>query len=114
MRVVYMAGRNPGELPIVLGIDSAHLIYSRINQGQMLVTFADSHSALSVLDVDGMKVSSARSPVEWGRFTPQSFLGHHMRQELAPFLLVSVSGILFEISNVQPWPLAEFGRKSKF
>ncbi|XP_044539822.1 synaptojanin-2-like, partial [Gracilinanus agilis] len=27
-----------------------------INQGQMLVTFADSRSALNVLDVDGMKV----------------------------------------------------------
>ncbi|XP_052606849.1 synaptojanin-2 isoform X4 [Peromyscus californicus insignis] len=32
------------------------IILVRINQGQMLVTFADSHSALSVLDVDGMKV----------------------------------------------------------
>ncbi|XP_045428793.1 synaptojanin-2 isoform X7 [Pipistrellus kuhlii] len=32
------------------------VVLVRINQGQMLVTFADSHSALSVLDVDGMKV----------------------------------------------------------
>ncbi|XP_048210324.1 synaptojanin-2 isoform X3 [Perognathus longimembris pacificus] len=32
------------------------IVLVRINQGQMLVTFADSHSALSVLDVDGMKV----------------------------------------------------------
>ncbi|XP_057383765.1 synaptojanin-2 isoform X3 [Balaenoptera acutorostrata] len=32
------------------------ILLVRINQGQMLVTFADSHSALSVLDVDGMKV----------------------------------------------------------
>uniref|UniRef100_A0A8C5KQP5 Synaptojanin 2 n=1 Tax=Jaculus jaculus TaxID=51337 RepID=A0A8C5KQP5_JACJA len=32
------------------------IILVRINQGQMLVTFADSHSALNVLDVDGMKV----------------------------------------------------------
>ncbi|XP_051062086.1 synaptojanin-2 isoform X2 [Phodopus roborovskii] len=32
------------------------IILVRINQGQMLVTFADSHSALSVLDVDGIKV----------------------------------------------------------
>ncbi|XP_076782807.1 synaptojanin-2 isoform X3 [Arvicanthis niloticus] len=32
------------------------IILVRINQGQMLVTFADSHSALSVLGVDGMKV----------------------------------------------------------
>ncbi|EPQ11852.1 Synaptojanin-2, partial [Myotis brandtii] len=31
------------------------IVLVRINQGQMLVTFADSHSALSVLDVDGMK-----------------------------------------------------------
>uniref|UniRef100_A0A4X1VTY8 phosphoinositide 5-phosphatase n=1 Tax=Sus scrofa TaxID=9823 RepID=A0A4X1VTY8_PIG len=33
------------------------IVLVRINHGQMLVTFADSHSALSVLDVDGMKVS---------------------------------------------------------
>ena len=39
--------------------DLANLLCSRINQGQMLVTFADSHSALSVLDVDGMKVRHA-------------------------------------------------------
>lgn len=85
-----MAGRNPRELPIVLGIDSAHLIYSRINQGQMLVTFADSHSALSVLDVDGMKVSSARSPVEWGRFTPQfSWVPHEAGASALP------SGVCF-------------------
>ncbi|XP_027702434.1 synaptojanin-2 isoform X2 [Vombatus ursinus] len=32
------------------------IILVRINQGQMLVTFADSRSALNVLDVDGMKV----------------------------------------------------------
>ncbi|XP_051020011.1 synaptojanin-2 isoform X2 [Acomys russatus] len=32
------------------------IILVRINQGQMLVTFAESHSALSVLGVDGMKV----------------------------------------------------------
>nr|KAF6463282.1 synaptojanin 2 [Molossus molossus] len=32
------------------------IVLVRIKQGQMLVTFADSHSALSVLDVDGMKV----------------------------------------------------------
>ncbi|XP_045861472.1 synaptojanin-2 isoform X2 [Meles meles] len=32
------------------------IVLVRINQGQMLVTFADGHSALSVLDVDGMKV----------------------------------------------------------
>ncbi|XP_049621275.1 synaptojanin-2 isoform X2 [Suncus etruscus] len=32
------------------------IILVRINQGRMLVTFADSHSALSALDVDGMKV----------------------------------------------------------
>ncbi|XP_036742594.2 synaptojanin-2 isoform X7 [Manis pentadactyla] len=32
------------------------IVLVRINRGQMLVTFADSHSALSVLDVDGMKV----------------------------------------------------------
>lgn len=32
----------------------------------MLVTFADSHSALSVLDVDGMKVSRARPPWSGG------------------------------------------------
>ncbi|XP_045700064.1 synaptojanin-2 isoform X3 [Phyllostomus hastatus] len=32
------------------------IVLVRINQGQMLVTFADSHSALSVLNVDGMKV----------------------------------------------------------
>uniref|UniRef100_A0A8D0XIX7 Synaptojanin-2 n=1 Tax=Sus scrofa TaxID=9823 RepID=A0A8D0XIX7_PIG len=32
------------------------IVLVRINHGQMLVTFADSHSALSVLDVDGMKV----------------------------------------------------------
>ncbi|XP_066228631.1 synaptojanin-2 [Saccopteryx leptura] len=32
------------------------IVLVRINQGQMLVTFADSHSALSVLDVDGMQV----------------------------------------------------------
>ncbi|XP_021491385.1 synaptojanin-2 isoform X4 [Meriones unguiculatus] len=32
------------------------IVLVRINQGQMLVTFADSHSALSVLGVDGMKV----------------------------------------------------------
>lgn len=32
------------------------IVLVRINQGQMLVTFADSHSALSVLDVDGVKV----------------------------------------------------------
>jgi hypothetical protein len=38
------------------GVDLTDLLCSRINQGQMLVTFADSHSALSVLDVDGMKV----------------------------------------------------------
>ncbi|XP_004674215.1 PREDICTED: synaptojanin-2 [Condylura cristata] len=32
------------------------IVLVRIKQGQMLVTFADSHSALSVLGVDGMKV----------------------------------------------------------
>ena len=48
----------------VPGADLANLLSSRINQGQMLVTFADSHSALSVLDVDGMKVRHAWSPVE--------------------------------------------------
>ncbi|XP_058145601.1 LOW QUALITY PROTEIN: synaptojanin-2 [Dasypus novemcinctus] len=32
------------------------IVLVRINQGQMLVTFADSHSALRVLEVDGMKV----------------------------------------------------------
>ncbi|KAG8522416.1 Synaptojanin-2 [Galemys pyrenaicus] len=32
------------------------IVLVRINRGQMLVTFADSHSALSVLDVGGMKV----------------------------------------------------------
>ncbi|XP_007943488.1 synaptojanin-2 [Orycteropus afer afer] len=32
------------------------IVLVRINQGQMLVTFADSHSALSVLNMDGMKV----------------------------------------------------------
>lgn len=48
--------------------------YSRVNQGQMLVTFADSHSALSVLDVDGMKVSRAWSAVPRGLLTPQGFL----------------------------------------
>ncbi|XP_060472982.2 synaptojanin-2 isoform X1 [Panthera onca] len=32
------------------------IVLVRVNQGQMLVTFADSHSALSVLDVDGIKV----------------------------------------------------------
>ena len=46
----------------VPGADLANLLSSRINQGQMLVTFADSHSALSVLDVDGMKVRRAWSP----------------------------------------------------
>lgn len=50
----------------VPGADLANLLSSRINQGQMLVTFADSHSALSVLDVDGMKVRRAWSPVEGG------------------------------------------------
>ncbi|XP_037676366.1 synaptojanin-2 isoform X3 [Choloepus didactylus] len=32
------------------------IVLVRINHGQMLVTFADSQSALSVLDIDGMKV----------------------------------------------------------
>ncbi|XP_055981896.1 synaptojanin-2 [Sorex fumeus] len=32
------------------------IVLVRINQGRMLVTFADSHSALSVLGADGMKV----------------------------------------------------------
>ncbi|XP_036727622.1 synaptojanin-2 isoform X4 [Balaenoptera musculus] len=40
------------------------ILLVRINQGQMLVTFADSHSALSVLDVDGMKVASLSSQVK--------------------------------------------------
>lgn len=35
----------------------------------MLVTFADSHSALSVLDVDGMKVSSV-GVTTWLQYEP--------------------------------------------
>lgn len=40
----------------------------------MLVTFADSHSALSVLDVDGMKVSRARPLWSGGLPDPPGFL----------------------------------------
>lgn len=43
----------------------------------MLVTFADSHSALNVLDVDGMKVSRARPPRSGGSSTPRVFLSFH-------------------------------------
>lgn len=70
MHVTYTPARTRLSCRIALGIDFARLIFSRINQGQMLVTFADSHSALSVLDVDGMKVSHAWPPVEQGLLTP--------------------------------------------
>lgn len=60
-----MSARAQKSCGATIVVDLASLIYSRINRGQMLVTFADSHSALSVLDVDGMKVSHAWSPVEW-------------------------------------------------
>ncbi|XP_058517315.1 synaptojanin-2 isoform X1 [Ochotona princeps] len=43
------------ELMQILG-NYGTIVLVRINQGQMLVTFADSHSALSVLDMDGKKV----------------------------------------------------------
>ena len=50
---------NYGTIVLVRWRHAQVKLCSRINQGQMLVTFADSHSALSVLDVDGMKVRHA-------------------------------------------------------
>lgn len=43
-------------------------VLTRINRGQMMVTFADSRSALSVLDMDGSKVKP--SPVYFSECTP--------------------------------------------
>lgn len=77
---------SQGSCPVPLGLDGTSFLYLRINQGQMLVTFADSHSALSVLDVDGMKVSHAGHPWSGGLFVvfPGS-RGHHRRAELGHF-----------------------------
>uniref|UniRef100_A0A8D0XHV8 phosphoinositide 5-phosphatase n=1 Tax=Sus scrofa TaxID=9823 RepID=A0A8D0XHV8_PIG len=77
------------------------IVLVRINHGQMLVTFADSHSALSVLDVDGMKVSVigflcfhwvgsvAEMPQEVRRWSP-------------PFQHLVLESLV-RVSTVQPW-----------
>lgn len=57
----------------------------------MLVTFADSHSALSVLDVDGMKVSRARPPWSGGSSTPLVFSSFHWIV-LSPLLTCTFRG----------------------
>lgn len=46
------------------------------------------------------------SPVSLG-------VGATFGQQLGLLILISNSGIFVEVSNVQPWPLAEFERKSK-
>lgn len=101
----------PGASESMLGVNLATFFSSRINHGQMLVTFADSHSALSVLDVDGMKVSVI------------GFLCFHwvgsvaeMRQEVrrwSPPFQHLVLESLVRVSTVQPWLLAGLGRRSK-
>ncbi|KAK1337904.1 hypothetical protein QTO34_001005 [Cnephaeus nilssonii] len=75
------------------------IVLIRINQGQMLVTFADSHSALSVLDVDGMKVKGRAVQIrpktrDWLKGLQAELL--RQRESLAPVSPTANSCLLEE------------------
>ncbi|XP_054578423.1 synaptojanin-2 isoform X2 [Eptesicus fuscus] len=75
------------------------IVLVRINQGQMLVTFADSHSALSVLDVDGMKVKGRAVQIrpktrDWLKGLQAELL--RQRESLAPVSPTANSCLLEE------------------